>query len=326
MNSNDQVFIGIDGGGTKTAGAAVLSDGTVLALHTGEGINQNNIGMDQARENLWKVVFSLEKKCGKKHDFLYLGSPALDKTADEATVMEIAGDLLDPQRIAAESDVYMALMGMTLGEPGMIVVCGTGSMAVLDDGVHGQKAAGGWGSILGDPGSGYSIAIAGLQAAIDAWEKTGPDTILAECAINHFHLSTPRQLIDRIYAPDSGPHIIAKFAESVLRSAEAGDTAARKILFEEMNKISAQAASLLRGAAQVNCVGLYGGIFQHSDYARNVFISRLEANVKDRPLRWLETSIPPELGAVIFGFKQRGMLTQAVLQRLKETYDACCNG
>ena len=118
---------------------------------------------------------ALEKACGGTCDLLSVGMPALDTTADETTLRAFAGDVFDPQSLILESDACMALEGVTGGDKGMIVICGTGSMALLDDG-NGQRAAGGWGYLLGDPGSGYGIAMAGLRAAIRHWEGIGPDT------------------------------------------------------------------------------------------------------------------------------------------------------
>ncbi|NLG52478.1 MAG: ATPase, partial [Clostridiales bacterium] len=46
------IYIGVDGGCTKTSLVAVGPDGEVLGGITGEGINFNSIGMQRARDNL----------------------------------------------------------------------------------------------------------------------------------------------------------------------------------------------------------------------------------------------------------------------------------
>ena len=49
---HQKVFLGVDGGGTRTTVVAAYADGTVFAKSQGEGINYNNIGMEKARNNV----------------------------------------------------------------------------------------------------------------------------------------------------------------------------------------------------------------------------------------------------------------------------------
>ena len=319
-------IIGIDGGGTKTVGAAVNRSGKVLALRRGAGINYNNIGMEQARRNLYEVVSGLELECGQGCEALFIGSAAIENTADSETVRAFAGDLFSPEKMAIESDAYMALMGMTLGAPGMIVICGTGSMLVMDDGTDEQMIMGGWGSMLNDPGSGYAIALDGLRAAVHCWEETGEYTVLADETLQFFGLNAPRQLTEKIYAPDCGVDVIAQFSKCVFSAAERGDQVAAQIIQKQMEDIANEAASLLKKASNVENVGLYGGVFQHQRLARTLFTLRLGEKVKDRLIHYLTPEYPPELGAAILFFKRNNLLTDEILLRMKKTYLNLCKG
>ncbi len=315
-----KVIIGVDGGGSKSAGAAVGMDGNVLALFRGKGINYYAIGMERARQNLLEIVNALLEQCGGTCELLSVGMPALDTTADEETLRAFAGNVFDPRAMIMESDARMALEGMTGGDRGMIVICGTGSMAVLMD-ESGEKAAGGWGFLLGDPGSGCGIAMAGLRASIRAWEGTGPETGLSERALAFFRLAAPRDLIPLIYDPACGPDAIARFAGEVFALAEAGDGEALRILRQEMGGIAAQAASLLRNAPGVEKVGLYGGIFQHQPLARSFFSAALKSSLPGRAFHIVDPEFPPEIGAVIRAFKQLGLLNEAKLSALKTSFE-----
>lgn len=314
-----KLIIGVDGGGSKSIGVAADGEGHALAVYRGGGINYYQIGMERARSSLKEIVDALLSACGGACDLLSVGMPALDVTADEDTLRDFAGDVFDPQRLILESDACMTLEGMTGGERGMIVICGTGSMALLSDG-KGYRAAGGWGYLLGDPGSGYSIAMAGLRAAIRHWEGTGPETGLGERARVHFGINLPRDLITLIYDPSCGPDTVARFAGQVFALAESGDGEAERILREETRGIAWQAASLLQNAPEVEKVGLYGGIFQHQPLARRLFAEALRERLPDHAMQIAEPEYPPEIGAVIRGFKQRGMLNAARLGNLKISY------
>jgi N-acetylglucosamine kinase-like BadF-type ATPase len=311
-----KVIIGVDGGGSKSAGAAVGMDGNVLALFRGKGINYYAIGMERARQNLLEIVNALLEQCGGTCELLSVGMPALDTTADEETLRAFAGNVFDPRAMIMESDARMALEGMTGGDRGMIVICGTGSMAVLMD-ENGEKAAGGWGFLLGDPGSGCGIAMAGLRASIRAWEGTGPETGLSERALAFFRLAAPRDLIPLIYDPACGPDAVARFAGEVFALAEEGDGEALQIIREETRLVAWQAASLLQSAPEVEKVGLYGGIFQHQPLARKLFADALRARLPGHTIQIVEPEFPPEIGAVIRGFKRLGTLNAERLVNLK---------
>lgn len=316
-----RIIIGVDGGGSKSVGAAADEEGHVLAVYRGKGINYYQIGMEQARANLREIGNALLAACGGALALLSVGMPALDTTADEKTLRAFAGNVFDPGRLIMESDARMALESMTGGDRGMIVICGTGSMAVLWDGER-ERVAGGWGYLLGDPGSGYGIALAGLRAAIRRWEGVGPETGLGERALAYFRLPEPRALIPLIYDPACGPDAVARFAGAVFALAEAGDGEARRVLEIEMAGIAAQAAALLEAAPGVELVGLYGGVFQHQPLARRLFADALARRLPDRPLQIVKPAFPPEIGAVIRGYKHLGLLNEDRLSALKASY-AC---
>lgn len=317
------VIIGVDGGGTKTVAVAARTDGTILAAQRGVGINYNNIGMDKARENLRQVIDGLLIQCGEDYQEICIGMPALDMAADEATTRTFAGNAFDPARLDMQSDAYTALQGFALGKPGMIVICGTGSILLLMDGQGNQHVHGGWGHLLGDPGSSHTLALCGLRAAIDAWETVGPETALTQAALSHFALSHPRQLIDRVYAPDCAPDTIARFAKEVLLLAAQGDEMALRIVKENMAHIAGQAAALIKRHPEVAQVGLYGGVFAHNPLARDLFRQALLRHIPNATVGMPE--YPPELGALIHSFHKQGLICDQVLANMKNSY-AALNG
>jgi len=312
------MIIGVDGGGTHTVAVAARADGTVVATARGEGINYNNIGMARARETLYGVVSRLTQAPGLCDAEMCVGLSALDAAADERTVRAFAGDRFAPERLDLQSDAYTALLGFSLGRPGLIAICGTGSILLLLDGEGRQQVVGGWGHLLSDVGSAYSLALDGLRAAIAAWEGLGPDTALSGEAMRHFALETPRALIDRVYAPDSTPDRIAQFARPLLAQAEQGDAVALALVQSHMERMAAQAAVLLRPHPGIRNVGLYGGVFLHSALARARFSEALRARIPEATISLPE--YPPEIGAVLHCLLKRGPLQADVLARLRESY------
>jgi len=314
-----KVLIGIDGGGTHSTAVAACPDGRIAAVAEGGGANFHNIGVEAVRQHLEEMVGALCRQCGCEAEEVCVGMSALDTTADEATRALFATGAIRLEQLDLQSDAYIALMGFTQGQPGVIVICGTGSMLLMLDAQGRQTAAGGWGYLLGDAGSGYTLAREGLLAAIDASEGTGPDTPLLGDALAFFGAEQPRGLIDRIYAPETTPDKLAGFARWVLARAQDGDAVAYGILDRNMARLARSAAQLISTAPEAGRIGLYGGIFAHSDQARTLFTRHMAALAPEAVICQLE--YPPELGALIHLFRKRGMLDDQVLARMKSTYE-----
>lgn len=314
----NSLLIGIDGGGTHSTAVAAYPDGRIAAVTEGGGLNFHTSGVDAVRSRMESMVEALCHRCGAKAAQVCVGTAALDAPADEATLARFCGGLFSKEQLDLQSDAYIALMGFTMGNPGVIVICGTGSMLLMLDDKGDQRVAGGWGYLLGDFGSGYALAHDGLLAVIDASEGIGPKTAISADALQYFGAAAPRLIIDRIYAPDTTPADIAGFARYVLTRAQENDAVAYEIVSRNMKRLALSAAKLIESAPKANRVGLYGGIFRHSDLARGIFSKSLQSLSPGAVI--CNPDYPPELGALIHLFKKNGTLTDEVLIRMKSTY------
>jgi len=313
------LLIGIDGGGTHSTAAAAWPDGRIAAVAYGDGLNYHHIGIEKVRLRMEEMVSVLCEKACASHPLVCVGMSALDAPADEATLAQFTTGILKPGQLDLQSDAYAALMGFTRGRPGMIVICGTGSMLLLLDEEGRQHVSGGWGYLLGDAGSGYTLAREGLLAAIDACEGLTSPTPLERLACQYFGVDTLRQVIDCIYAPDFTPDRLAGFARSVLEEAEKGDITASAILSRNMERLALQVAHLLKTSPAASRVGLYGGIFAHSQAARTGFASTLHTFAPKAQICPLE--YPPEIGAIIHLMHKDGTLCEESLRLMKLSYE-----
>src|SRR3954463_4662456 len=84
--------------------------------------------------------------------------------------------------VLVTNDAVTAHLGALAGEPGVVIVAGTGAIA-LAVGEHEVARADGWGTRLGDDGGGYWIGRAGLAAALRAHDgRGGSPELLARAA------------------------------------------------------------------------------------------------------------------------------------------------
>ena len=313
-----KILIGIDGGGTHSTAVAAWPDGRVAAVVPGGGQNFYNDGMEIVRARLLDMISRLKEATGAEAEAVCVGLSALDGPADEATCAAFHEGALKTETLDLQSDVYIALMGLTQGEPGVIVICGTGSMLLMVDEKGNQLVSGGWGYLLNDAGSGFTLAREALLMSIDEIDGIGKKCSWTQELLNHFGVNDPRKLIDVVYAPDFTPDQLAGFARLLLARANAGDADAHEILERNMARLARLAARLMDKADNVNLVGLYGGIFQHNELARTLFERTLKKERPDAQIRLPE--YPPELGAVIHLMKKHGTLTPETLLTLKNSY------
>ena len=97
---------------------------------------------------------------------LHFASACLGFSGGPADKEPLLREVLTADRILVTHDARIALSGATAGEPGMIAISGTGSIA-FGCGPTGEVArAGGWGFIYGDEGGGFDIVRQALRAAL----------------------------------------------------------------------------------------------------------------------------------------------------------------
>ncbi len=318
MSLASKILIGIDGGGTHSTAVAAWPDGCIAAVVPGGGQNFHNDGMEIVRARLLDMIQRLKEKTGAQAEAVCVGLSALDGPADAATQAAFSRDGLENETLDLQSDVYIALMGLSQGQPGVIVICGTGSMLLMVDEKGDQLVSGGWGYLLNDAGSGYTLAREALLMSIDEIDGIGEKCAWTAELLDYFGVSAPRAVIDIVYAPDFTPDRLAGFARILVSYAEKGDRAALGIVERNMTRLARLAARLMDKSSSVNLVGLYGGIFQHSALARDLFERTLKSEKPDAEIRLPE--YPPELGALIHLMKKNGTLTPDTLLTLKNSY------
>lgn len=301
MNKNKEIYIGVDGGGTKTAIAAFDRTGACLARTVCPPLNYHFIGVDAAVMHLRQGIEALNLD-GMTVAAVGIGDPAIDDVSqgEAAERFAFAARELLSAPVYIRSDAYMTLYALTDGcAPGVLVISGTGAMAIAEDAAGKIHVAGGWGRLTGDEGSGYEIGLCGIRAALRAADGVAPPTPLTDAALVHFHCSTPRALIDAFYGEDEPD--VAGFARCVADCAEAGDTASVKIL-QNTAQTLADYVSVLVDRSGAKTVGVYGSVLCRNRTVREKF----EHILQERLPQIIVTELPisAEAAAARYAEKQ----------------------
>jgi N-acetylmuramic acid 6-phosphate etherase len=124
---------------------------------------------------------------------------------------------LRAERVAVTSDGVIAHAGALGGEPGVVLIAGTGVVALAIGADGGMRTADGWGPWLGDEGGGAWIGATGLRAALRAHDGRGPSTTLLDAARTRFGApkTWPARLTDAAALASFAPDVLAAEDDAV---------------------------------------------------------------------------------------------------------------
>ncbi len=296
-------YLGVDGGGTHTTAVVADQNGNVLARADGKSINYNSIGLDTARRNMCEIVYWLLDACHAEcFQCAFIGMSAISERASLEETERFAGGIVPAEKIIMDSDIYIALSALSVQGPCAVAISGTGSM------VAGRKQngeilhTGGWGYILGDEGSSYTIALDALKAAIRGFEKSAPETALTEAALDYYGTKEILGLIDIFYDPPMERSQIAAFTLKVFECAENGDKTANAVLKKNAKDLSDTALALLRSLDGCSSLGLWGGVFENHRNYLNLFKRHIHKEFPKINVGLL--TCPPVIGAVMAAIQE----------------------
>jgi N-acetylmuramic acid 6-phosphate etherase len=141
-----------------------------------------------------------------------LTAPGAARALGEALLAQLRAE-----RVAVTSDAVIAHAGALNGEPGVVLIAGTGVVALAIGADGALRTADGWGPWLGDEGGGAWIGAAGLRAALRAHDCRGPSTALLEAARTRFGApkTWPAQLTDAAALASFAPDVLAAEDDAV---------------------------------------------------------------------------------------------------------------
>jgi N-acetylglucosamine kinase-like BadF-type ATPase len=161
---------------------------------------------------------------------------------DLRRLTELLRHELGTERLVIASDGLTALLGALGERPGAVVATGTGAVCVARRGERFAKVDG-WGSLLGDAGSGFAIGRAGLASALRHVDGRGGSRTLLRAAEERF--GPVPGLAERIYGAPVPTRTVASFAADVARVAAAGDKGAQAILRDAARELATSACAAL---------------------------------------------------------------------------------
>ncbi len=313
-------FLGVDGGQSSTT--AVIGDEAGRVVGVGRGGPSNHVGGPEGRAKLVGAIRScLQAACaeaGLDADSVRFTSACLGFSGGPADKESILKDILSSDRTVVTDDALIALAGATAGEPGVVVIAGTGSIALGRNSMGRTARAGGWGYLFGDEGGGFWIARQALREALRWEEGWGEPSSLRARLLDSTGKRNINDLLHRCYTAEFPRPRVASLSILVNQAAEIGDPAAVEILDQAARELALLA------------VAVRGQLFEAGEstlvtYSGGVFGSRILAG---RFRNWMASEVGvrvtapvygPPIGALVEAYRAAGLdpkgrlLTRAVL-------------
>jgi len=310
-----KLFLGIDGG--QTATKSILADASGQVLGTGRGgpaIHlKDGATREHARRALYEAIHQVLQQAGLPDTteittaFLGFSGVSGPEAPAAKTYCEVVQEHFAVRSIFIDHDAHTALAGAIPSMTGVIAIAGTGSIAFAMNASGASARAGGWGYLLGDPGSAYEIGRQALAAIARAHDGAGPATTLSSLLLEALAIQDASEITQAVYRAASPKLRIASVCPTVATAAASGDTVALGI-FEEagcgLGSMACAAARKLTPPPSLTFSGT-GGVSEAGEllwrpYRGFVLTEYPQAEV-------VTPAFPPLVGALVLAFRMGGM-------------------
>jgi N-acetylglucosamine kinase-like BadF-type ATPase len=271
---------GLDGGGTKTAVAIADESGVVVHAFTSGPINFN--GNDEAaiRGNFEEIMRIIGEVCGGLDlcEQICIGAAGVSNPTVMPRLTSHVRDCGYQGGLLITGDHDTALCGAQ-DNPygmGMILIAGTGSICYGRNEAGLTYRAGGFGYLIDDEGSGYSIGRDLLTAVVRAEDGRSPKTAITQLVYERLQVDSVRGIVGFVYDKRTDKKDIAALAPLLSEACALGDQAV-------LNIVEKSALSLLELAVPVvetlslqeGVLAMAGSVLLKNDGVRNAFTAKL---------------------------------------------------
>jgi N-acetylglucosamine kinase-like BadF-type ATPase len=281
-----RLFLGVDGGQSGAVALIGNEEGRVVGVGRGVSV-QAALGNAQVADTVFESVCFGLSGGAEGRDALVRG-------------------LVKSARYRIEHDAWVALAGATAGEPGIVVIAGTGSMAFGRNRENRTARAGGWGYVFGDEGGAFDLVRQALRAVLRAEEGWGPQTLLRELLLESTGAGDANSLMHLFYTNEYPRQRVAALAPLLDRAAGLRDAVAQDILKHAAQSLATFAAAVRRqlfDPAETVTVSYTGGVF-----GCQVLLERFRILVElDEGNRVARPRYGPAAGALLEAYRAAGL-------------------
>jgi len=310
-----KLFLGVDGGQSGTM--AAIGDETGCVLGEGKAGPCNHATGMEGRAKLEGAVRGSVAQAAAQAGFdaaaLQFESACFGMSGGPDDKREILAATVRAAHLIVTTDAAIALAGATANGTGIVVIAGTGSMALGCNGQGRMARAGGWGYVFGDEGSAFDLVRRAARAALRTEEGWGMATALRALLLEATGAASANDMLHLFYAPDWDRSRVAALAPLVDRAAGEADPVAQHIVNQAAQELAQLAAAVrvqLWNPGDAVDVVYTGGVFE-SVALRERFRLLIDMEAGNRLAPPLH---PPHLGALLEAYRSTGIAVRLKLR------------
>ena len=163
-------YLGIDGGGSKTAFLLVDEYYNEICHVEAGPSNWLSVGADAAKHAITQGISHLRER----PNIVCAGFAGAARSDSAAFYKQVLESLIPGAQIIIESDAFIASIGAIGIDPGILLIAGTGSIVIGRDKSRNMFRVGGWGPYFGDEGSGFWVGREAVRQALRSLDVHTP--------------------------------------------------------------------------------------------------------------------------------------------------------
>jgi len=295
------LFLGIDGGGTRTQACLGDERGHILAMAVAGPSNPTKVTPAAARKEILQAAREVLRKASVAEVTQQGSSPrrsykpmltavcagvsGVDPPAVNRPLLTWLRKAIPARHHMLTTDAAIALRAGLGTSAGMIVISGTGSIGYARDHRGERLRVGGWGAAFDDLGSGYDVGHKAIRAALRDFEGTGERTVLTSKICRALKLSNIAQITQKQTQLEIKE--VAALSAVVSEAAREGDRVARRLCADAGADLADIALALAKrlGHPETLPIVCAGGFFQSSPTLRRSFARHVHERLPSAHIR-----------------------------------------
>jgi N-acetylglucosamine kinase-like BadF-type ATPase len=240
------VAIGVDAGASSTLALLVDDACDEIRRASAGGANVRVLGRERAASELRKAI---EPLVASSPDLraVCVGAAGSDRDDDRRAMEAIVRAIIpNSAHVIVCHDGRIALEAFTSARPALAIIAGTGSFVFGEDRQQRGVRGGGWGPVIGDPGSGYSLGLAAVRHLAKALDGIMEHDDFSDAVAAHLGVRSPADLVELVQRWPPDLVRIADLARLVGDACSRGSREANEIVDAEARGLFAIAEGVAR--------------------------------------------------------------------------------
>lgn len=284
-NESKKYYIGLDSGGTKCDLMIIDKDLKILFSKSFKALHYSIYGAEIISKKLSEYILSSIKSLNNNIancSGICIGLAGARESQDKNKLRQEFVKALHYKKINIETDTITGLYGAFEGNDGVILISGTGSV-LLGKSYGKIYRVGGWGRIIGDYGSGYSIGREALKEVVKEYDllsikrKAGVLSI----KIKEVFKLNKENIVRKVFRENFE---IQKVAPLVIECAEKKDKASLRIVNDAVEGLLYHIQNFLKISKRKKPIDLVfiGSIIENNNILSRKLKKEINKNFKER--------------------------------------------